>query len=98
MLEDERRNEDQRQLMRKARRLYIPIPDYKSDSGDWEDSRYLYNYKFLTEKAIKTMRADIREELRGRREMILGWVAPFSGIIGTLVGSVIGYIFGTFHR
>ncbi|MGD9851671.1 MAG: hypothetical protein AB7T38_10405 [Nitrospirales bacterium] len=91
-LREEQRLQYQKQLLRKARRLFIQIPKYTEKSGDWEKSGVLHGYMLLTDKAIKQLRNDIREEVKNKREIVLGWIVPFSGIIGTIVGFLLAQL------
>ena len=73
----------QRKLIRRARRLFIPIP-----VGDaWEESP-VSGDRFLTGSATKALRQQIREELKARREMLVAWVAPLATVLGSLIGLV----------
>jgi hypothetical protein len=89
-LSEERRLHFQQKLLGQARRLFLPVPPYRRDSENWEEANRLYGHYFLTEKAIKEIRKDIREERKARREMLFGWISPMSGIIGTVVGYLLG--------
>ena len=85
-LEEKQRLYNQRRLMNKAHKLYIPVPQFTADSEDniWE--RGVMGQFLLTNKSLSELNRAVREELKARRDFALGWVSPFSGIIGTVVG------------
>ena len=86
---DERRALFQARLMSQARRLYVPVPRYtKANAELWEPSRASYGVMLLTDRGIRQMLDDIRREKMARRDSLLAWVAPLTGIIGALTGLV----------
>ncbi len=86
---DEQRALFQARLMRKARRLYVPVPRYTKENADlWEQSAAIYGKTLLTDKGIRQMLDDIRKEKMARRDRLLAWIAPLTGVIGALTGLV----------
>jgi len=86
-LAEERRLYYQRRLMNKAYKLYIPVPQFTAESKDdmWE--RGVTRGEFLlTNKALTELSRAILEDRKARRDFALGWVSPFTGIIGTVIG------------
>lgn len=84
---DERRALFQARLLRKARRLYLPVPRYTKENADlWERSAASYGRMLLTDKGIRQMLDDIRKEKMVRRDRLLAWIAPLTGVIGALTG------------
>lgn len=71
-------------LLRKARRLMLPIPSL-SDKNMWDRSQFS-NRSILTEKGITELRAIIRREQKETREMYLPWVAALTGLVGAITG------------
>ena len=82
----------QSRLIRQALRLYISIPPYRHDNKEaWEETAVHRGHLVLTEKAMKELRKEVREELKARQEITFRWVAPLSGVTG-LVGTLIGLV------
>lgn len=87
-LREEQRLYTQQQLIKKASQLYISAPPYME--GDFWKQGGTQPQLLLTDKAMNEMNRQIREELKARRDFMLGWISPFTGIIGTLVGFLLG--------
>jgi hypothetical protein len=71
-------------LIRKARRLMLPIPSH-NDENMWGRCQFSNHY-ILTEKGITELRAIIRREQKETREMYLPWVAVLFGLVGAITG------------
>lgn len=86
-IEEERYYLYHQSLVHKANKLFLPVPPYtgRVDDDMW-DQLPITGYHVLSQKGIKDLRNQLREELKARREWILGWIAPFVGIVGTLLG------------
>jgi len=83
-----------RMLLRKARRLRVPIPhrynDDKSESDHWYEGHYTGSW-YLTTKGVATLREEVRRELKARHEARSQWVmwlSALTGVIGTVTGLV----------
>ena len=48
----------------------------------------------LNMKGMRQVRSEIRAERRARRDYVLGWISPFIGILGVIIGAVAGYLLG----
>ena len=82
----------QSRLIRQALRLYISIPPYGQNNKEaWEETAVHHGRLLLTEKAMKELRKEVREELKARQEVTFRWVAPLSGATG-LIGTLIGLV------
>ena len=69
-----------------ARRLSLPLPDYRDESA-WED-HVASTGKHLTEKSERELRAAIREEIRERSENSRLWLAGLTGRAGAVAGLI----------
>jgi hypothetical protein len=90
-----------RQLSRMAERLNIPLPPqgrgfFKSPYHDesWERLPITQTV-VLKPEALRKLRAEVREELKARRDYVLGWITPFVSIIGVILGALLGYVLGS---
>jgi hypothetical protein len=86
------------QLIRKARRLRVPVPpnfDKEGKStGYWEEGPELKLW-YLTDKGLTQVREAIYKELEWvykRREHYTNLITGIIGILGTLIGFIIGSI------
>lgn len=89
-----------RNLIGKARRLHVPTPrwhnDDRTESEFWYTGHHMYE-KCLTSEGVSKVREEIRREINARHESLshwLKWIAPLTGIMGTIIGLVAVY----FHR
>jgi len=87
-IEEEWRDHSEFKLIRKARRLLIPIPSKIDEPDAWQERSPVTDIQFLTPIARKKLWDAIREEHNARRDMIVGWITPLTGIIGALTGLV----------
>lgn len=71
-------------LLRRAKKLLLPIPDY-SHEDLWEHSGFS-NRLVLTEKGIFDLKSKIRSEEKENLQLYLPWVAAITGVIGALTG------------
>jgi hypothetical protein len=86
-LVDEQRALFQARLLRTARRLYLPVPRYTKTNADlWERSAASYGRMLLTDEGVRQMLDHIRAERMVRRDRLLAWIAPLTGVIGALTG------------
>lgn len=83
-----------RYLVRQARRLHVPIPQYKNDdgteSGHWYEGQLSY-YRMLTTEGVAKLRDEIRQEKKARHEskaVWIPWLSAITGAIGTATGLV----------
>jgi hypothetical protein len=89
-----------RALEEKAGRLSIPLPERKVRNMHSDDEDEFWKPLFVTDrwilnrKGVRLVRQEIREELKARREHILGWITPFIGILSTVLGTLVGYWLG----
>jgi hypothetical protein len=96
------RENDSRDLLDEAEKLYLPTPGRNDDYRDkWMSDADLNlpgggsPYSVLTPEAMMELNALIRNERRARREVWESWakiagtiVASLTGIIGTIIGLV----------
>jgi hypothetical protein len=82
------------QLLKKARRLRVPVPhrynEDKSESEHWCEGRYFGSWN-LTNRGIASLREEIRRELKARHELRshwIVWVSALTGLVGTITGLV----------
>lgn len=85
-LEEELEMLESSRLLRTAKRLMLPTPEFKASDDDpnWRQGT---NYKptwFLQPEAMRKLRDDIRAERRARREPIVEWM-KFVGSAGGAV-------------
>jgi len=74
-------------LVENARKLLLPIPEYRLDGAMWKRSKHGGNF-ILTENGIAEIRNAIRKERRERREGTIVWLASLTGIVGAVTGLV----------
>jgi hypothetical protein len=90
---DEEAERFSRNLLHKAWRLRVPVPDYYVDgklSPDYEETRMKSKIVLSTIGAQK-VRKEIREEQKWRSEArarLIPYITAISGLIGTLTGFV----------
>jgi hypothetical protein len=70
-----------RGLLRKAKRLSLPIP--WGDKEMWTED---YGDKYLSTKGAHAIRKNIRDEQKEKRDIYLPWVCAITGLIGSLIG------------
>jgi len=78
-------------LVRHARKLRVPLPEYpdRGEENEWWAMSYSFGERYLTMKGIVEVRDAIRKEERWRSERIgqwLGALAGITGVFGTLIG------------
>jgi len=88
-IDEERRLLTQTRLLRKARRLLIPTPQFNEDK--WEESNFKVGMHLLTEKAIYELISEIRKAQKLRQELWLSWLPLVTAITG-LIGAAIGLL------
>jgi len=71
-----------RWLIQKALRYKIPLPRH-SDDELWEEASYLSS-RYLTLKGFSQLRAAVRAEQKEQQDMILRWIPPIVGLLGTI--------------
>jgi len=71
-------------LLRKARQLFLPVPQFE-EKGIWEQGRNMGHW-YLTPNGITKIRGLIREETTARRKAFLEWASPLTGIIAATTG------------
>jgi len=69
-----------------ARRLIVPIPEFK-DQSTWEQVRSLDRY-ILTPSGIYELKKLIRIEQKERREIVFSWITLLIGLLGVLIGVI----------
>ena len=87
-IEENWHHQDESKLIRKARRLLIPIPSKIDEREAWSERSPVTDYQFLTAIARRKLWDAIREERNARRDTVVGWITPLIGIIGALTGLV----------
>ncbi len=70
--------------VRKAEKLFLPVPSLGEDHM-WEKGNLISRW-YLTNKGITTLRNLIREEIAARHKVFLEWANPLIGIIGAITG------------
>ena len=81
-------------LLRKARRLRVPIPHARNDDGSKADQWYEGSQTgrlYLTDAGIKAIREEIRRELKARHEgrtQLVVWMSALTGVIGAITGLI----------
>ena len=71
-------------LVRKAERLFLPVPSYY-EANIWGSGNITGRW-YLKPGGITELRSIIREETAARRKAFLEWINPFIGIIGATTG------------
>lgn len=81
-------------LLRKARRLRVPIPYIRNADGTesdlWYEGRQTGGW-YLSTAGIRHLRQEIRQELKDRHESrshYLVWLTALTGIIGSATGLI----------
>lgn len=81
-------------LIRRARRLRVPVPHRFDPDGKtsefWCEGHYLGGW-YLTDSGISKVREEVRKELRARhdsRAQWVIWVSALTGVIGALTGLI----------
>ena len=88
-LEEERKSIIDRQLIHKALRCGVPIPQrppHDEENEHWEPGP---SGQWLTQRGEKYLKDEIRKEKKERRDMILGWlplVTAVAGLLAVLTG------------
>ncbi len=93
-MEESRHFLRQQRLMARAYRLNIGMPDSMRNRESWILGKQS-GLTLISLSVLEILETRIREELRQRRDLILGWIAPISGIVGTLIGTLAGFFLGT---
>lgn len=82
------------ELLRQARRLRVPIPYIRSSDGTesalWYEGRQTGGW-YLTAAGVRSLRQEIRQELKDRHESssrFLVWLTALTGILGSITGLV----------
>lgn len=81
-------------LLRKARKLRVPIPHKKDEAGEESEYWYQGHYTggwYLTNNGISALRKEIRGEIKARHESRskwVVWVSALTGVIGAITGLV----------
>lgn len=70
-----------------ARRMFLPVPDFKPEGGAWEEASTSGRY-YLNAQALSTLRSSIRKERKERHEICLLWLAALTGLVGAVTGLV----------
>ena len=84
--DDAIRRQETKFLVRRARRLLVPIPSTE-DGHSWEKSEQSGRLQ-LTLEAMTKLRGAIREEQRQRLEPVKLWATLLTGLIGSMIGLV----------
>lgn len=81
-----------RRLVRRARKLRVPLPEYprkRDEDNDWWSMNYSNGQRYLTPKGIAEVRDAIRKEERWQSERYAQWISGLAGVTGVL-GTLIG--------
>lgn len=70
-----------------ARRMFLPVPEFKENGGEWEEAPSTGRYH-LTSAALSTLRSAIRREQKEKHELWLLWLAALTGFVGAITGLV----------
>jgi hypothetical protein len=81
----QRRLLNQRRVLRKADRLFIPLPPF-SDQEYWEEAGSMPNTYFLTRHGMNDLLGKIRAERKSRLEVWVPLVAAITGVLGAVTG------------
>lgn len=68
-----------------ARRLFIPVPDFKIEGGVWEEASTTGRY-YLNTETLSALRSAIRKEQKEKHELWLLWLAALTGLVGAITG------------
>lgn len=83
----------QTKVLKTAHRLFVETPPYDEDCNDWKHCRNGRDY-LLTSQGLAKVRDAIRRERTARRDHIVGWIAPFSHIIISIISAIAGFYLG----
>lgn len=86
IIDDEIKMLVSRRLISVANRYFLPTPDFLGDH--WEECDF---GRYLTNEAMKELRAEIRKERAEKRQDWQGalfWISGLTGIIGAITGLV----------
>ncbi len=79
-----RRHYSDWQLIKRARRYYLPVPARTPKDGFWEEIGE--GEWFLTEEGTNHLRRIVNEEVNASHERILKLVTACTGLLGTIIG------------
>jgi hypothetical protein len=74
-------------LIRKARRRFVPIPSHKAD-GMWEQCDTISKRYVLTSRGISELRSSLRKEQKEQVELVVMILAILTGTVGAVTGLV----------
>ncbi len=74
------------QLLIKATRLMLPVPD-RNEKDFWEESPIAHNAMYLTPKGVTELRSVIRKEQRESREPVFIWGSFIMTLVANLPAS-----------
>ena len=74
-------------LIRKARRRFVPIPPHETEEM-WEQCDKISNRYVLTNKGISELRSSLRKERKEQVELIVMILATLTGFVGEITGLV----------
>jgi hypothetical protein len=74
-------------LIRKARRHFVPIPTNEVD-GMWEQCSKISTRYVLTNKGISELRSSLRKERKEKVELVVIILATLTGVVGAVTGLV----------
>lgn len=94
LVEEEIEHHLSKQILRKARKLRVPVPHRTTSDPDgdgdefWTQGHQTGNW-YLTTRGYADLRLEIRNELKERHEMKsrwIVWVPALTGLVGTCTG------------
>ena len=89
---ESRLNRTQQKIIRKARRLMIPVPEKDIDKilDHLEDDNWYYGATevLLKDEAMLKLRREVRAEQKERFESYARWIMLIIGLIGTTTGLI----------
>ena len=68
-----------------ARRMFIPVPEFKTEGGAWEEASTTGRYH-LNAEALSALRSAVRKEQKEKHEIWLLWLAALTGLVGAITG------------
>ena len=68
-----------------ARRMFIPVPEFRTEGGAWEEASTTGRFH-LNAEALSALRSAIRKEQKEKHELWLLWLAALTGLVGALTG------------
>ena len=74
-------------LLSKARKHFLPIPP-REESEMWEQCNQISTQFVLTNAGVTKVRSFLRTESKERKEVILTYIAAFTGLIGAATGLI----------